>query len=252
MTRPKAKTGPKRRPSIADEEAALWAARDRDASARAALVERFYALAVSMADRVKVHLDECDKRGAAHMALVNAVDRFEPSRGLKFATFLFARVRGEVMDAARGNDFLTRRGRDRQHGVEASIRRLAAQFGRPPTDDDLIADGLTADDLHAHRFSRLGQTGTMERGEDWQPGICDPPAPAVPSAMVCTLKFHWALAGLNIEDAIVLYLWLVKGVKNRTIADLLQCSESRVSQRAKRALALLREKGDRIKETLAG
>lgn len=86
----------------------LWArCRAGDASARAALIERYMPLARALARRIRVSTplaDADDMLSAALLGLIDAVDRFEPGRGVPFEAYASLRIRGAMVDELRRVD----------------------------------------------------------------------------------------------------------------------------------------------------
>lgn len=90
------------------DTAQLWArCRAGDASARAALIERYMPLARALARRIRVATplaDADDMLSAALIGLIDAVDRFEPGRGVPFEAYASLRIRGAMVDELRRLD----------------------------------------------------------------------------------------------------------------------------------------------------
>ena len=90
------------------DTAQLWArCRAGDASARAALIERYIPLARALARRIRVATalaDADDMLSAALIGLIDAVDRFEPGRGVPFEAYASLRIRGAMVDELRRVD----------------------------------------------------------------------------------------------------------------------------------------------------
>ena len=88
------------------DTAQLWArCRAGDASARVALIERYLALARALSRRIRmVHsplADDDDLASAATLGLIDAVDRYEPGRGVPFEAYASLRIRGAIIDELR-------------------------------------------------------------------------------------------------------------------------------------------------------
>jgi RNA polymerase sigma factor for flagellar operon FliA len=105
--------------------AQLWArCRAGDAQARAALIERYLPLARSLARRVRMVgsplSDSDDLASAAVLGLIDAVDRFEPGRGVPFEAYAALRIRGSIIDELRRVDE-----RGRSADVDATPRPVS-------------------------------------------------------------------------------------------------------------------------------
>ena len=91
------------------ETAQLWArCRAGDACSRSALIERYIPLARNLARRVRLVdtplADADDLASAAFLGLIDAVDRFEPGRGVPFEAYASLRIRGAIIDELRRID----------------------------------------------------------------------------------------------------------------------------------------------------
>ena len=73
--------------------------------------------------------------------LIDAIERFDPQRGVKFETFATPRIRGAIYDGLRQLDWVPRSVRSRAREVERAIAELEDRHGRSPTDEEL-ADHL--------------------------------------------------------------------------------------------------------------
>ncbi len=115
-----------------EEIAALWRAHkhDGDRTARERLVHLYYPLvkhvARGMASSLSRQADVDDLEGYGAEGLIDAVDRFDPDRGVQFPTFAAHRIRGAVYDGIRASDWVPR-----------SVRRKAREL--PAADAELTA-----------------------------------------------------------------------------------------------------------------
>ena len=144
----------------------LWArCRAGDASSRAALIERYMPLARGLARRVRLVdvplADADDLASAAFLGLIDAVDRFEPGRGVPFEAYASLRIRGAIIDEVRRTD---ERGRSTGPEVQPKILSL----------DGLAEDDwrqfLTASDESVHeQFEHEDLRGRVEGALDQLP-----------------------------------------------------------------------------------
>ncbi|HEY2657833.1 MAG TPA: SigB/SigF/SigG family RNA polymerase sigma factor [Solirubrobacteraceae bacterium] len=134
-----------RQPSLApgrtlDDLFERWQ-RDGDARAREQLVERFLPLARKLARRFQGAQEPIeDLVQVASLALVKAIDRFEPGRGVTFQSFAVPTIVGELKRYFRDTGWsvhVPRGAQERAVKVEQTRRRLAAASGREPTFNDL-------------------------------------------------------------------------------------------------------------------
>jgi RNA polymerase sigma factor for flagellar operon FliA len=112
-----------------------------DQASRNQLIERYLPIVRYMADRVAERLPHCvdpqDLLSAGIFGLVDAIDRFDLTRGVKFETFCTSRIRGAILDELRRLDWVPRLVRARLHQLEHAYLKLERELRRAPTDSEL-------------------------------------------------------------------------------------------------------------------
>src|SRR5947208_6566890 len=116
------------------------------------LVLHYAPLVKYVAGRVGIglpsHLDIGDLVQSGIFGLVDAIERFEPERGLKFETYAMQRIRGAILDELRAQDWVPRSVRGRARDVERALERLGARLRRNPSDIELAEElGLSLGEL---------------------------------------------------------------------------------------------------------
>jgi len=136
------------------DDATLWQQyRDEPtADSRQALVDRYVYLAKYVVDRLNIKTTAAiaydDLLGEAIVGLLDAIDRFDPARGVKFETYAYARIRGAVVDMLREMDWAPRSLRSKEAELNGVHARLAAELGRPASDAEVAeAMGITVPEL---------------------------------------------------------------------------------------------------------
>ncbi len=134
--------------SIVPEDADLqmqwtrWLNR-RNPAARDHLIVHYSPLVKFVAGRVGAGLpssvDPGDLVSSGVFGLIDAIERFDPERGVKFETFAVPRIRGAVYDGLRKLDWVPRSVRSRARSVERAFSELEHRLGRAPTDEELAA-----------------------------------------------------------------------------------------------------------------
>ncbi len=127
-------------------------ARARAPELRRKLIEAYAPLARYVVERLNLRpgggLSYDDLLGQAVVGLIDAVDRFDPGRGIKFETYAYHRIRGSVMDMLREMDWVPRSVRQRESQLSHTYAMLEAALNRPPEDAELAgALGITVDEL---------------------------------------------------------------------------------------------------------
>lgn len=95
----------------------------------------------------EVERDDLKQYGA--LGLINAVERFDPTKGVPFEAYARIRIRGAITDGLREADWAPRSVRHRARLLEAAHQDLLAALGRDPTVEELAeALGTSVDDVH--------------------------------------------------------------------------------------------------------
>ena len=129
--------------------------KNRDEYSRNLLMEHYRNLVKYSADRLhsklpdKVELDDLVSAGI--FGLMDAIDAFDPDRGVKFETYCSPRIRGSILDELRSMDWVPRLVRARAHQLAKATHSLEVHFGRKPTEKE-IAEEL---DMDTDEFNRL-------------------------------------------------------------------------------------------------
>lgn len=224
-------------------------ARSRDARLRAELTEAYLPLAASLASRYAGRSEPLeDLEQAASLALVKAVDRYEPDRGVAFTTYAWATISGELKRHLRDRTWGLRVPRRMQEHYLVTARaadELHQQLGRPPTVSELsAATGLdveqTIEALEVRSAHRLPSVEGISRNADaeqvWEPGEIDGSfEEADDRDLVARL-----VGQLPAEDRELLRLRFTEQLSQSEIAALIGVSQMHVSRRLSRTLERLR------------
>jgi RNA polymerase sigma-B factor len=241
------------------EEERLWRrfAAGRDPADRERLVELYMPLARRMAGRYAgVSEPYEDLLQVASLGLLNAVDRFDPNRGIPFAGFAKPTILGELKRYFRDKVWTVRVPRsvhDRMAEVEKATERLTLELRRPPSVEELAEElGLTAVDvlevLEAQQNRRplsldAPPTGTDPEdasGAEWV-GRPDGNFDLVEDR----LTMRSVLPALEDREREVLRLRFVEELPQSEIALRIGCSQMQISRLLRRALDKLRDEAER-------
>jgi len=240
------------------ELAAAWKdyRKSRDTAPRNRLMEhylpnvKYYCewLHTRMPDQVQ--LDDVISHGIE--GLRQAIQSFDPSRGVRFETYLSFRVRGAIRDNLRRTDWAPRSARRQATQLQHERETLASRLGREPDDAELArAMGLSEKRLNALRrrtatlqmdsLNRVLSTG--DDGEEFREldtladtRAADPARQLVQKDLCRTLT-----QGLSATERMILMLYYYEQMTMRELGATLNLSESRVSQIHTALLARLRE-----------
>jgi len=239
---------------------ALWRAygASRDQALRDKLVLHYAPLVKYVAGRVgtglPAHVDVADLVQSGIFGLVDAIEKFEPERGLKFETYAMQRIRGAILDELRAQDWVPRSVRSRARDVERALERLEARLQRTATDAEVAAElGITVAELR-DLYAQLHLTSVMALDELIAAGRGSASlAETLPDDRaedpVLTLvdqdsrrQLADAIAQLSERDRVVVTLYYFENLTLAEIGKVLGVTESRVCQLHTRAVLRLRTK----------
>jgi RNA polymerase sigma factor FliA len=210
-----------------------------------------YELAWKLKKQVGHHLSLEELVSAGTLGLIEALERFDPGRGLKLSTFVIHRIRGAMLDDLRRHDWMPRRLRAKTRSLREAEHRVS-QFRSRPSRPEEVAQALA---MPLDQYWRLRD----EAGATLVPldGVVDPASgeigleqivadrnqPEPDSALLdhemCE-RLREALDTLPQRERLVLSLTYFENLSGQEIAGILGVSESRVSQIKRRALSGLR------------
>ena len=188
------------------------------------------------------------------IGLMNALEAFEPARGLAFSTFAVPRIRGAILDELRRQDHVPRSIRRKTRDISQARENLTRIFGRPATDKEL-AEQLGIDIGTFWRWQAETEGAVQisldqsAPDHDGNPGL--PPDMFASTDGENTIEddinreqerdiLRQALTKLKDQERIVLTLYYFEELKLHEIAEVLELTESRVSQIRAKALGKLR------------
>jgi RNA polymerase sigma factor FliA len=210
-------------------------------------------VARQMSRTLAVRADFDELVSAGTIGLMTALDGFDPSRGLAFSTFAAPRIRGAILDELRKQDHVPRSIRRKTREISAARETLMRVLGRLP-DDDELCEHLGVDRATLWRW-QADVEGAHHIPLDRAPGERESHAPApievltssedseVEDAINHEQEVHFlkdAILRLKEQERIVLSLYYFEELKLHEIAEVLDLTESRVSQIRAKALTRLR------------
>lgn len=94
-------------------------------------------VAQRIASRLPSNIQIEDLISSGVIGLMDAIDKYDPSRDNKFKTYAEFRIRGAILDELRTQDWVPRSVRDKAKKLDRMSAELEQRFGRKPTDDEL-------------------------------------------------------------------------------------------------------------------
>jgi RNA polymerase sigma factor for flagellar operon FliA len=235
----------------ASEAEALWRKwKDRrDAASRDQLVLAYAPMVRYIASRkvreLPAHCDVDDLSSAGLVALLEAIDRFDPVKGASFEQYAWTRVAGALVDELRKQDWASRSVRREGRRIERARDSFFARTGTAPAEAELAAElGTTVDALRASlddiSRSDVGSLNAPARGADDSvlievgETIHAPAGESEPEGMLLgadrNAAVRSAVSRLSDRERHILALVHVQELQGAEIGRMLGISESRVSQ----------------------
>lgn len=97
-------------------------------------------IAQRIASRLPNSIELDDLISCGVIGLMDAIDKFDPTKDNKLKTYAECRIRGAILDELRAQDWVPRSIRDKAKLIERTFLRLESSLGRPPTDDEMCDD----------------------------------------------------------------------------------------------------------------
>ena len=207
-----------------------------------------------MTPQVPCFMTKEDMISAAMVGLIDAANKFDPTKGVKFKTFAEYRVRGAVFDEMRKLDWFSRSMRDKQNQLAQTMLRLERKFGRSPEEEEMAQEmAMTIDEYHdlLCEVSHLGCVSLhetldhTEEGRSFLDNLEDiggsAPADILEKAEMTRIMAD-ILDELSEKERLVVALYYYEELTQKEIAEVLSVSEGRVSQLHSQALLKLRVK----------
>ncbi|HEY7949186.1 MAG TPA: RNA polymerase sigma factor WhiG [Acidimicrobiales bacterium] len=229
-----------------------------DRRIRDQLIVLYSPLVKYVAARVAVglpqHVDGADLVSYGVIGLIDAIDRYDPVRQVKFETYAIPRIRGAIIDELRAIDWVPRSVRAKARSVEQAYAALEATLLRTPTDAEVAAElDISEQDLQdiLRQISFVGVAALDEvflvggdRSERTTLGDTIPDASAGPVAMFEDKEskeiLSQAIMQLGDRERTVLSLYYYEGLTLAEIGEILGVTESRVCQIHTKAVLQLR------------
>ena len=226
----------------------VWVEYKQDQSSeplRNLLIERYLPLVKYNAERVWAKLpdgvDLNDLISAGVFGLMDAIEAFDMTRGVKFETYCVPRIRGAMLDELRPMDWVPRLVRSKASKVEAARKLAEAEFGRPPEDHEVAVKMEISTEEYQKLKAEASAVNLISLNKKWyetdsykdvreidiledNKGI--DPTNGIQKRDVMKL----VTKGLNRNERLIIILYYYEELTMKEIGNTLGLSESRVSQ----------------------
>ncbi|MDR2740305.1 MAG: RNA polymerase sigma factor WhiG [Treponema sp.] len=238
----------------------------RDPKIREMFIKQYAPLVKYVAGKVAVgmphNVEFDDLVGFGVFGLLDAIDKFDPDKNVKFKTYAVTRIRGAIFDELRTIDWVPRSVRQKTRELEEAIGSLEAQLGRTATDQE-IANSLGLDEKEFIKtMMKISGTTMLSLNDVWFSGdendkvsigdSIESPASLNPDVIVekddIRRVIVEAIEELPDKEKKILVLYYYEDLTLKEIGEVLEVTESRVSQLHTKAILRLRAKLTNIRK----
>ncbi|MBM7579882.1 FliA/WhiG family RNA polymerase sigma factor [Jeotgalibacillus terrae] len=244
--------------SVDDQEKYYWQmwTASRDSHAGDMLVQRYMPLVQYHVQRISAGLPKNvsrdDIKSLGLMGLLDALQKFDPARDLKFDTYASFRIRGAIIDGLRKEDWMPRSAREKAKKVDAKIEELEQQSLRHVEAQEVAAAldmpveevyQITQEHLFANVLSMDDQSGDQD--DEATAFTLKDQNTVLPEEQLVKNELLQDLAGvisqLNEKEQTVLSLFYTEELTLTEIGEVMNLSTSRISQIHSKCLFKLRK-----------
>ena len=134
-------------------------------------IRQYMPLVKYVAGKVSVGMpgsvDFDDLVGYGQFGLLDAINKFDPDKNVKFKTYAVTRIRGAIFDELRTLDWVPRSVRQKSREIEDTIVQLESKLGRPASDSEVAgAMGLSEDEYH-QTILKVSGTSVLSLNDVW-------------------------------------------------------------------------------------
>ncbi|MDR0272533.1 MAG: FliA/WhiG family RNA polymerase sigma factor [Clostridiales bacterium] len=228
------------------------------------LILHYAPLVKYVAGRLLVHIGQHveydDLVGYGIFGLIDAIDKFDSAKGVKFETYASFRIRGSIIDHIRRMDWVPRTLRQKNKQMEQAYTQLEDTLGRPPSDEELSEKlNMSLDETQdlikkSSVLSLVSLDDYME--QNYESSFTSLVANRVDSPEEQTERQERkemladAITKLSEKEKLVITLYYFEDLTLKEISSIMKVSESRVSQIHTKAITRLQGKLGRYKNLL--
>lgn len=183
--------------------------------------------------------------------LIDAIDKFDYGKNVKFETYASLRIRGAILDQIRKMDWIPRSVRQKQKKIDAACTKIESELGRAATDEELASElEVSLDELYNWQgqtkvnnlvsLDEFVEQGSEVRMEAISNSHFEQPEKVVEKSEL-TKMISEAMSELTEKENRVVTLYYYEEMTLKEISNVLEVSESRVSQLHTKALVKLKK-----------
>lgn len=249
-----------------EEELWMEFRRTKSTQLRDAFIRQYMPLVKYVAGKLAVNMPSSvefdDLVGFGQFGLLDAINKFDPDKKVKFKTYAVTRIRGAIFDELRQLDWVPRSVRQKAREIEDAIVELEARLGRTASDEEIAqAMGVSIESFHT-TVLKVSGTSVLSLNDVWYAGessdrmsigdSIEAPSSLNPDVIVereeVKRVIMEAINELPEKEKMVLVLYYHEDLTFKEIGQVLQVSESRISQLHTKANMRLRAKLTNIRK----
>jgi len=243
-------------------EEELWAAykKHKDPLIRESFIKQYAPLVKYVAGKVAANMPASvefdDLVGFGVFGLIDAIDKFDPDKNVKFKTYAVTRIRGAIFDELRSIDWVPRSVRQKTKEIEEAIVETEAKLGRPATDQEIAETLGLSEDEFAKTMLKISSTSVLSLNDIWYAAdetehmtigdSIESPTSLNPDSIIERDEIRrvvvQAIQDLPDKEKKVLVLYYYEELTLKEIGKVLEVTESRISQLHTKAILRLRAK----------
>lgn len=237
-----------------------------DLALRDAIIKQYAPLVKYVAGKVSVGMpasvDFDDLVGFGVFGLMDAIEKFDPEKHVKFKTYAVTRIRGAIFDELRSIDWVPRSVRQKTREVDSAVQRLESSLGRSATDEEVAREMDMELEEYNQVLLKISGTSMLSLNDVWFAGddndkisIADSiesPSSLRPDSIAEREEIKRVIVNaineLPEKEKKVLVLYYYEDLTLKEIGKVLEVTESRISQLHTKAISRLRSKLTNIKK----
>lgn len=236
----------------------LWEeyTKERTPQIREQIIVEYANLVKIVAGRLSMYLgytvEYDDLVGYGTFGLIDAIDKFDLLKGVKFETYASLRIRGAILDQIRKMDWIPRTLRQKQKKIDQAYQKLELEYGRPGTDEEIAKEiGISTDELSTWQnqtkvtnlisLDEFLEQGAEVRVDADASSHFEQPERVMEKEEMKQILIE-TLEQLTENERKVITLYYYEDLTLKEISHILEVSESRVSQLHTKALQKMRQK----------
>ena len=233
-----------------EEEDAIWKEfkKKKTSVLRDKIIRKYMPLVKYVAGKVSIGLPSSmefdDLVGFGQFGLLDAINKYDLDKKVKFKTYAVTRIRGAIIDEMRQLDWVPRSVRQKSREIEDVISSLESRLSRPATDEEIAREMNISVEDYQHTVMKISGTSVLSLNDVWYSGddsdhlsigdSIESPQSLNPDVQVEREEIRkviiQAINELPEKEKMVIVLYYHEDLTFKEIGQGLEVSESRISQ----------------------